>query len=232
MGHPEIIVGPGVLYVGVAKGAPIAATAGKPVSYPGGPQEAVAPVAIGTAITDSAHGPTAARAGWAKVGWYGAVNYSSEGVRLRINRNAEIVRSAGSIVGVKSFLTEAGISVSVDLMDFTFEALRSAFPQVTVASNKANLAKLAQVAVPTHALLFRGTNLSPYSEMTNLQLWLPAVALTSDSVEAMFGATAPTSMTLEWSTMAAAERTVDNTLKLAAIGEDDILGSLELAAAA
>ena len=223
MGHPEIIVGPGVLYFGSFVDAAA-----------GGPAERVVAPAVTTkfkADNSDFLEPSGAKAGWLQVGQYAAVNYGSEGVRMRINRNAEIVRSAGSIVGVKSFLTEAGISLSVDLMDFRFEALRAAFPVLTHTSNKAKLAKIAQVAVPTHALLFRGTNLSPYSEMKNMQLYLPAVALTSDSVEAMFGATAPTSMTLEWSTMAAAEGAAVDAKNLQLIGPDDILGFLELAAA-
>ncbi len=100
---------------------------------------------------------------WAKIGTSGDKNYSEDGVVVTMEKTVEYWRSLGSPFPRKSFITEADITVTVNMADMTLAQMRLALNQNTVTTSSPTDEISLDIGLdPSEiALLIRGEGKSP-----------------------------------------------------------------------
>lgn len=114
---------------------------------------------------------------WLQVGTSGPHNYSEDGVVIATDKSIEYFRALASGHPRKSFLTEADITVTVNLADMTLAELRLALNQnvVTVGAGEDEISLDVGLDPTEIAILVRGEGKSPQFAGGNLQYELPRV---------------------------------------------------------
>ncbi len=114
---------------------------------------------------------------WLLVGTSGPHNYSEDGVVIATDKSIEYFRALASGYPRKSFLTEADITVTVNVADMTLAELRLALNQNTVTVGAIDDSIEMDVGLdPTEiAILIRGIGKSPQLAGGNLQYELQRV---------------------------------------------------------
>jgi hypothetical protein len=160
-----------------------------------------APLGTAKPAVDAAPG-----AGWAKVGSYGSLNYSTDGVEIGHEQNIEKFRALGDTGVRKVARTEEDLTFKLTMWDLTLEQYAHALngnPITTTAASSGvpgtkKIGLSRGPTVVTAALLFRCP--SPYMTDGVMQYYCPRAAQTGTPAPA-FKNDEPVGLELEWTAL-------------------------------
>lgn len=143
---------------------------------------------------------------WIKLGVAGAQDYNEDGITVKKETENDSVYGLGSFGVRKVFRKRENLTIMLNLMDATIEAISAAFNQTAITvvvgpPAEKTIPLLEGTATPTfRALLIKGA-LSPYMDGGVYQWWIP-IAYQTGSPEFVFKKSEPVTIAMEFTAVA------------------------------